>query len=718
MPKKQAGGNAASYLSDLKTKDKLLSSIHKISSLLTRPISLDTILTSIVKESCLVFGFTRLAIFLADKDRGVLECRYIHGFSPQDSERAHRFPYRLGEHDCVETRVAGLGKTIFIKEYLSDPRVTAIDLKVSQIMGRVSTIAVPLKIKKDIIGLITADKDNIKLKLTKADIDAFTTFANQASIIIENARLQEQNQKKIKQLLTLQAISKKTSATFNLEKLPHVMSASALRLTKASGCTLFLLDEEQTNLLVASRNGYEQWPGEQSGRIKVGEGMVGGVAGSGVAALVRDVSLEPGGRETLVGVASQLAVPLICEKRVLGVLHVESCRKAAFSEDDLKVLMIFAGHAASLIKNARLYGQVMTERNFRENILESSPNSVVSINLKKEISSINRRTEDIFRLKRGDVLGRKAADVFARDITQIIDLALDTHRVVDYQEINKNSRDGNAAILGITSSLLRNHQRNLIGAMLIIRDLTEEKRTEELIRRMDRLTSLGQLSAGIAHEIRNPLTSMNFNVQLLAKKVVATEATKELIDDTLEGIDRIKTLVKGMLDFAKPSLPCLKSDSLLRVLNDSIALIDSQLKKKGVEVVLEGDEDFPEVILDAHQIQQVFVNLLLNGMEAMPGGGRISITSRVERDPAKQGGQVVLHCADAGTGIAHENLSKIFNPFFTTKPEGTGLGLPIVHKILEQHNASVDVVSEEGRGTTFILRFPIVRTEGKRDVSL
>ncbi len=712
MPKRAVRANLTSYMVDLKTKDKLLASIHKISSLLTRPISLDTILTSIVKETSLVFGFTRLAIFLADKDRGLLECRYIHGFSPEDSERALRFPYRLDDHDCVETRVARYGKTTFVKDYLSDPRVTPIDLKVCRIMRRVSTIAVPLKIKRDIIGLITADKDAIKLKLTRKDIDAFTTFANQASIIIENARLQEQNQKKIKQLLTLQTIGKKTSSTFNLQKLLNVISASALKITKASSCTLFLMDDDSKQLKIASQNGYGSLDVVKF-RLQVGTGVTGWVAENGIPLLVGDVRQEPRYLEITKGVASQLAVPLISEKHVLGVLNVDSHNRGAFSEDDLKLLMIFAGHTASLIKNVRLYGQVMTERNFREDILESSPNSVVSINLKKEISSINRRTEEIFHLKRADVLGRRAADIFEDDIVQIIDLALDHHTVVDYKEIKKTGEEGATAIFGITSSLLKNHQLNLIGAMVIIRDLTEEKKTEELIRRMDRLSSLGQLSAGIAHEIRNPLTSINFNVQLLAKKLAMNEATRSLIDDTQEGIDRIRTLVKGMLDFAKPSRPSLKSDYIPRVLKDSIALMDSQLKKNGVAVAVHMQDPFPEVIFDAHQIQQVFVNLLLNGMEAMAEGGTINIKSQVEKDAKKKGGHVLLHFTDYGVGISPENLSRIFDPFFTTKPDGTGLGLPIVHKILEQHNASVGVRSEEGKGTTFILKFPVHRAEEK-----
>lgn len=240
------------------------------------------------------------------------------------------------------------------------------------------------------------------------------------------------------------------------------------------------------------------------------------------------------------------------------MLHVASDQSGAFSEDDLKLLMIFAGHSASLIKNVRLYGQVMTERNLRENILESSPNSIISLNLRKEISSINRRAEEMFGFKRKEVLGKKAAMVFDQEIAHIIDLALDDHAVVNRKEINPNH---GATALGVTSSLLRNHQSALIGAMIIVRDLTEEKKTDELIRRIDRLTSLGQLSAGIAHEIRNPLASIYFNVQLLAKKLPASDPTHSLLGDTQEGVNRIRTLVKGMLDFAKPSPPSLKHDS-------------------------------------------------------------------------------------------------------------------------------------------------------------
>ncbi|MCL4501365.1 MAG: GAF domain-containing protein [Deltaproteobacteria bacterium] len=707
---------ATHCLSELKTKERILSSIHKISSLLTRPISVDKILTCIVEETAKVFGFLRVGIFLTNKEKGLLECKYLIGFNREETERALTKPYRLADHDCLDTKVARLGKTIYSPDMVNDPRATSLDLKVSQNMKRLATIIAPLKIKRDTIGLIVADRRDQELHLTKKDIDSFSTFANQASIIIENARLQEQNQRKIRQLLALQEISRKTSSTINLNKLLNVISASALKITKASSCALLLVDDDGKHLRIASQIGYEELDDLENFRLQMGEGVAGWVAQHGVPLLVRYVSQELRYVEVMKEVESELAVPLISENKVLGVLNVDSRNRAAFSEDDLKLLMIYAGHTASLIKNARLYGQVMTERNFRENILESSPNSVIAVNMKKEITSINRRTEELFNLKRKNALGQKAADVFGPEIIQLIDLAIDEGELIDYKEIRKNRKDGSQLTLGIISSWLRDHQGNLIGMVFIVRDLTEGKRTEELIRRMDRLTSIGRLSAGIAHEIRNPLASISLNVQILSKKLALDDASKSIVSDTLEGIDRIKSLVKGMLDFAKPSTPALKRDSIARVLRNSISLLDSQLRKKRIEVKLDLAEDLPEVVLDEHQIQQVFVNLLLNGLEAMSDGGSIRIRSTIGKDHKKRR-QLALHIMDTGCGIPPYNLSKIFDPFFTTKPEGTGLGLPIVHKILESHHASIHVVSEENRGTTFILSFPI-HLAGGLDVSL
>ena len=697
----------AQYRSEVKAKDKLLSSIHRISSLLTRSISLEKVLTAITEETATVFGFTRVDISLVnEKDPNLLECKYVMGFSPEERERALGSPFRLDKHDCVETRTVKTGKVIYLKDYETDERLTEIDLKLAKIYSRVSGIAAPLKIKRNVIGFIGGDITGKKLDLTRNEIRLFSTFANQASIIIENALLHEQNEQKIEQLLSLQEINKKTSSAMSLKKLFHVISANALRITKASSCMLLLAESDSRFLKVVSQRGYSDTDVKKF-RLKIGEGIVGWVAENGIPLLVKDVSEDPRYIEVKKNVKSELAVPLLSEKKVLGVLNVDSCEKDAFNNDDLELLMIFAGHTATLIENVRLYEQVITEKNFAENILESSPNGVVTVDCGRSIRSVNRKAEEILCLKRDEIIGKRVSDVFERNISEIIDSALNNHKAIENREIERMGKNGNVVTLGISSSFLKSHDTNVTGIIITIQNLTEIKKTEELIRRMDRLSSLGQLSAGIAHEVRNPLASINFNVQMLSKRLDKDDKTGDILNDTIKGIDRLKRLVKGMLDFTKPGIPSLKRGVINDVVRDSIALIDAQIKKRNIYLETKLGKDLPEIVFDPVQMQQVFVNLLLNAVEAVHEGGVINVKSMMGNNFNGNEKQLLVYIADNGPGISPENLSKVFDPFFTTKPEGTGLGLSITCKILEQHNALIDVFSEGNRGATFVLRFPV-----------
>ncbi len=180
------------YQGDLHAKDRLLSSVHKISSLLTRPVALDTVLTAIVEETSHVFGYDRVAIYLVSKDRKLLECKYEIGFTPEEMEIAFQRPFNLERHECIETMVVKTGQTVYIRDYEADSRVTYLDRKVSAKQNRFATIAVPLHLRESIIGLIEADRGGYPLVLTEEDIQHLSIFANQASIIIENTRLYEQ----------------------------------------------------------------------------------------------------------------------------------------------------------------------------------------------------------------------------------------------------------------------------------------------------------------------------------------------------------------------------------------------------------------------------------------------------------------------------------------------------------------------------------------------
>jgi len=702
--KKAQKKTISKYKAQVKTKDRLLSSIHKISRLLNRPITSDKLLQALVNETKRVFDFQRVVIFLLNKN--FLEVKYVIGFSPKEVERARKYPLDMTVHKCRETLVARTGKTIYIRNAKNSSMVTEFDFKMDRIWNRSSTISMPLKIKNEIIGVLQGDRESRELILTKSDINMFSTFASQASIIIENARLHEQTQKKIGQLLALQDVSKKTSSTMNLKKLLDIISINALKITEASVCSLFLIDRDNKHLRIVSQKGCPPVIDVEKFRMKVGEGIVGWVAEKGVPLLINNVSEEPRYVEVIHGICSKLAVPLRSEKEVLGVLSVDSHKRSAFSLDDLELLMVFASHTATLIDNVRLYEQVLEERNRIENILESSPNGILVVDEHKRIRAVNRKAELLLDLRRKPVLCKRISDVFKGDFLNILNETLDKRTQISNREVVVTGKDGSESIFGLTSVTL-DIEENTSGALISIQDLTETKKTEELIRMMDRLSSLGTLSAGMAHEIRNPLASINFNVQLMAKKLQRADVEESILADTFEGINRINMLIKRILDFTKTGTPVFKSANINDVLEEAIALIAPQLNKKKIDIQ-KYLEKVPESIFDPHQIQQVLVNLLLNSVEAIQdGNGIIDIRTSVKRNAPND--LLLLTIRDNGAGISSENLQKIFDPFFTTKPEGTGLGLSIVHKIMDQHDAKIDIKSKEGKGTSFILSFPIRR---------
>ena len=245
---------------------------------------------------------------------------------------------------------------------------------------------------------------------------------------------------------------------------------------------------------------------------------------------------------------------------------------------------------------------------------------------------------------------------------------------------------------------------------------------EELMVRVDKLASLGELSAGMAHEIRNPLAGIKTSAQVLAKRLTDS-SEKILIDGVLSEIDRLNKIVTDLLNFSRPTSPILASVDISLIIERALELVSEKIKKSGIHLVRDYEQNLPEVMIDNLQIQQVFLNLLLNAIKAMPEGGELTISLKAIRDRAKikerfpgsytlsfahENGFIQITFNDTGHGIDKGNIAKVFNPFYTTDPSGTGLGLPIVHKLLEKNNGCVHIDSAKGEGTSVILLFPTV----------
>jgi signal transduction histidine kinase len=219
----------------------------------------------------------------------------------------------------------------------------------------------------------------------------------------------------------------------------------------------------------------------------------------------------------------------------------------------------------------------------------------------------------------------------------------------------------------------------------------------------DRLKSLGTLAAGIAHEIRNPLATINFNTQLLQRELTLDRAEQQMFDDMEREIKKIDRIVQQVLHFARPREPQFLLHQLNDVVRSCCNLARVFLSRDNLEVTFHLSEDLPLLVIDFNQISQVIMNLLINAIEAMPEGGRLSLVTDLKYDPPA----LVFEVTDTGSGILDEDKERIFDPFFTRKPDGTGLGLSICRQILEKHGAYIEVESAPDVGTTFRIVFPL-----------
>ncbi|SMP53643.1 sensor histidine kinase [Anoxynatronum buryatiense] len=265
--------------------------------------------------------------------------------------------------------------------------------------------------------------------------------------------------------------------------------------------------------------------------------------------------------------------------------------------------------------------------------------------------------------------------------------------------------------LDLMTSLLRNETAETVGVICSFRDITERKRIENNMETLDRLTSMGQMAAGMAHEIRNPLAGMKTSLQVLQRRVIQGPAdpNDRLFQNTLYEIDRINQLITELLHFARPRRPVYEPVALEKVLHRSLELTGKALEEKLIRVTLQQQTDSTRVFVDQGQLEQVFLNLIHNALKAMSREGSLQLTIGEERNrlPADDVTAIWVEIQDDGVGIDSEYLEKVFDPFFTTDPQGVGLGLSVVHELVKENRGKITVTSRQHAGTTFRVSFPV-----------
>jgi PAS domain S-box-containing protein len=389
---------------------------------------------------------------------------------------------------------------------------------------------------------------------------------------------------------------------------------------------------------------------------------------------------------------------------------------ALLSSEDVEILRTVSGYVAVAIENSLLY-QEQHERatelellkEFNESIIESINVGLLAVDPTGTITGCNSSLEELLGVTRAQATGRRVEELFAEDFAETLQQALGPvawalAEVRHIYKLHTATVHGRSLILNIAvAPLRRTASGEHTGALVVLEDVTARVRLEEQLQQREKLSSIGLLAAGVAHEINTPLTGVSSYTQMLLGMLAETDPKHALLQKINRQTERATGIVNNLLNFSRTgNVTEFGPLDIHRVLDDTLQLLEPQLRQGRVEIVRAYQNELPPVYGNGGKLQQVFTNLLLNARDALPAGGQITISTAHENDA------ITVEVADTGIGIAPENVARIYDPFFTTKGvgRGTGLGLAVSYGIVQEHSGHITVHSAPGRGTTFRITLP------------
>jgi PAS domain S-box-containing protein len=401
---------------------------------------------------------------------------------------------------------------------------------------------------------------------------------------------------------------------------------------------------------------------------------------------------------------AQVAVPVRDGRLMAVILAGPKLSGDSFFGDELDLLETLASELAIGLKNAQLYHEIVSIKEYNERLLGRMDSGVIAAREDGVVTTLNPAAERILGIEAGRVLGR-SLDVLDPAIRAVLRSSL-VDQVESETEVTVSHPEGRVLPLVVHTSALHDHKGEVSGAIAVLNDHSRLKALEEDKRRADRLSALGALATGIAHEIRNPLVAIKTFAELLPERADDQEFRSTFAKVAVKEIHRIEQLLGRLRALAVPTAFPLRPLDLQVPLAETVDLLRGEADRRRVRFLIEIEHDLPPVLGEPDQLKQLFLNLFLNGLEAMTGGGTLTVTVRADRERPDRG-LVTVRVTDTGPGVPREDLARIFEPFFTTKSSGTGLGLAICRSIADAHRAALWAESgPAGLGTTFVAQFP------------
>ncbi|MFZ3339835.1 MAG: ATP-binding protein [Terriglobales bacterium] len=411
-------------------------------------------------------------------------------------------------------------------------------------------------------------------------------------------------------------------------------------------------------------------------------------------------------------------IPCHARQKTIAFLGLGKTMEGDFlTSEDVELLETLAGYIAIAIQNARLYASLEQKvveyerlKDFNENIVESINVGVLAVDLQDRIESWNSQMEVMYAKPRWQVVGRALNEVLPASFVEEFYRVRQNPGIHNLYKFRLATPTGEWRVVNVAIAPLVTRKFNVVGRLVIMDDITERIELEVQLTQADKLSSIGLLAAGVAHEVNTPLAVISSYTQMLAKQLQTDPQKAGLLDKITKQTFRASEIVNNLLNFSRTTGTEFAEISLNKVIADTLALLEHQFKVAHVQVQTDLYENLPPIQGSAGRLQQVFLNLFLNAKDAMAAnGGVLNI--------ATQNGEFVsVSVSDTGSGIAQENIHRIYDPFFTTKTtpaegqnRGTGLGLSVSYGIIQEHAGHIRVESRAGEGTTFTLDFPMVR---------
>ncbi|XSG74632.1 response regulator [Herpetosiphon llansteffanensis] len=519
-------------------------------------------------------------------------------------------------------------------------------------------------------------------------------------------------QQRLQELTILSSVGKSVTSLLDLEELLERIVDAGVYLTHAEEGYLLLRDGDELYLRAAKNLGEER---VQRFRVKMDDNVAGQVIRT-----VKPIRLDRSQHQDLkmrtgLLVQAMLQVPLIVGRHAIGVLAVDNrVQQRTFSENDQYLLSAIADYAAIAIENSRLFKSTRdSEQRYRE-LFDNANDMIFTLDPQLRIASINRQGVKLLGLALPELMQRTLISLCVPD-----DQAAIEHQL--QRQLAKAAGDGGAFPLTLrrangddlhieVSAQLMQRGDQVIGLHCIARDVTDRRRLELQLLQAEKLSAIGQLVAGVAHELNNPMTSIKGFAELLLRRKDLDDDARTDLNYINNQAERAARIVTNLLTFAREHQPQRVAVDVNKVIDDTLSLHSYHLRVDNIKVQRQFEPNLPNTVADPYQLQQVFLNLIGNAHQAMAekgSGGFLTVkTERVDDE-------IRINIGDTGPGIPQHLVGRIFDPFFTTKPvgKGTGLGLSICYNILHDHGGNIWVDSVANEGTTFHLALPVVEGE-------